>query len=574
MFISLGKYGLLKRHTHFWAIYVNQPLCFWKSSVKAVRYLHQFKQIRPVQQVNRKLKRSMKSAERKDVDTKLYMRDTIGKISKLLRYSTWECAKEELEKLCIRWDSYTINQVLKTHPPMEKAWLFFNWASQLKGFKHDQFTYTTMLDIFGEAKRMSSMNYIFSQMQEKGIKIDAVTYTSLLHWLSKYGDFERSVKIWNEMNDKGCKPTVVSYTAYIKVLFDNNRVKEAAEVYKKMLQSGLAPNCFTYTVLMEHLFSSGKYKQALDIFSKMQEAGVQPDKATCNILIEKCCESGTTWPMTQILQFMKENSMVLRYPIFLKALETFENANESDFLLRQVNPHIKNEIVKPFVTDRGLILNLLKQQKFAAIDHLLIEMIEKETQLDSSTVSTIVEVNCFHSKPKGALLAFDYSSKMQISIERPAYLALIGVLSRMGSFPKVVAIVEAMVKARITLGTYLGALLIYKLGRARKLFYATKIFNLLPDEEKNAAVYTALMSGHFYSGNANKGLKTYKTMREKGNSPTLGTYNVLLYGLEKCGKVHEVEIYRKEKSMQINESFYNVFSMEEKVCDFLFGGKM
>lgn len=201
-------------------------------------------------------------------DPKVYMRNTISNIYRILKYSTWETAKEHISKLGIKWDSYTVNQVLKTHPPMEKAWLFFNWASGLKGFKHDQFTYTTMLDIFGEAGRISSMNYVFKQMQEKGIMIDAVTYTSLMHWVSRSGDVDGAVKIWNEMKENGCYPTVVSYTAYMKVLFDNKRVKEATDVYREMLESGIPPNCHTYTVLMEYLVLSGKFRFAHKVFVK------------------------------------------------------------------------------------------------------------------------------------------------------------------------------------------------------------------------------------------------------------------------------------------------------------------
>lgn len=195
-----------------------------------------------------------------DVDTKSYMRDTIGKIYKILKYSTWDLAQDLLQSLPIRWDSYTVNQVLKTHPPMEKAWLFFNWAAGLKGFKHDQFTYTTMLDIFGEAGRISSMNYVFMQMQEREINIDAVTYTSLLHWMSSAGDIDGAMKVWEKMKSNGCSPTIVSYTAYMKILFNNNKVKEATDAYKEMLQSGLSPNRYTYTVLMEYLIGSGECK--------------------------------------------------------------------------------------------------------------------------------------------------------------------------------------------------------------------------------------------------------------------------------------------------------------------------
>lgn len=203
------------------------------------------------------------SKKQEDADPKIYMRETIGNIYKILKYSTWDSAQDQLQGLPIRWDSYTVSQVLKTHPPMEKAWLFFNWVAGIRGFKHDHFTYTTMLDIFGEAGRVSSMTHVFKQMQEKDIRIDAVTYTSLMHWLSSAGDVDGAVKVWEEMRAQGCVPTVVSYTAYMKVLFNDNRVKEASDVYKEMLQSGCSPTCHTYTVLMEYLIGSGEPNSTL-----------------------------------------------------------------------------------------------------------------------------------------------------------------------------------------------------------------------------------------------------------------------------------------------------------------------
>ncbi|RVW27171.1 Pentatricopeptide repeat-containing protein [Vitis vinifera] len=183
---------------------------YWKSSIRALHSLHQFRQKKPVQRTSQK-------------------------------YLTWDSAQEQLEKLSIRWDSYTVNQVLKSHPPMEKAWLFFNWASRLKGFKHDQFTYTTMLDIFGEARRIESMNYVFQQMQEKGIKTDAVTYTSLMHWFSNDGDIERAVRVWKEMKAKGCCLNSRFLYCLYEDSIDNKRVKEAADVFIR--------RCFNLDVL-------------------------------------------------------------------------------------------------------------------------------------------------------------------------------------------------------------------------------------------------------------------------------------------------------------------------------------
>ncbi|XP_057499569.1 pentatricopeptide repeat-containing protein At2g01390 isoform X1 [Actinidia eriantha] len=584
MFVLLGACRLLTNYKPLFASHIDKRFCYWKkNSIKWVHSVHQFKQKRPFRQINQQMKKPPKSDDKGVLGQKYYTRDTIRNISNILRYSTWDSAQEQLKNFSVRWDSYMVNQVLKTHPPLEKAWLFFNWASELKGFKHDQFTYTTMLDIFGEARRISSMRYVFQQMQEKGIKIDVVTYTSLLHWLSNDGDVDGAMKIWKDMKANHCNPTVVSFTAYMKVLFDHNREKEAAKVYKEMLQSGCSPNCCTYTVLMEHLASSGKYKEVIEIFNKMQEVGVQPDKATCNILIQKCCKTSETWAMTCILRYMRENSLVLRYPVYLEALKTLKIAGESDVLLRQVNPHFSikggnKDETEEFnentttdinsVIDGGLILDFLRRRNFVAVDCLLAGIVNKNTLLDPRVISTIIEVNSALYRPSAALLVFQYSVKMGIRIEKTAYLALLGVFIRTNSFPKVVDIVDEMVRAGISLGTYLGALLIYKLGCAKKPDSSAKIFDLLPDDQKNTATYTALISTYFFSGKVDEGLNMFATMKSKGIRAALGTFNVILAGLEKRGRVSEVEQFRKEKKNLQADGYTQ--DLDEMICNRLF----
>ncbi|GER35716.1 pentatricopeptide repeat-containing protein [Striga asiatica] len=524
------------------------------------------------------------SAGKPNPEPKLYSSEKIRTVYKILKYSTWDSAQEQLPTLPFKWDSYTVNQVLKTHPPMEKAWLFFNWASGRKNFKHDQYTYTTMLDIFGEAGRISSMMYVFDQMKDKGIKIDAATYTSLVHWVSNDGNIQRGIELWKEMKAKGCRPTVVSYTAFMKILFDHKRESEACDVYKEMLDSGLSPNCHTYTVLMEYLANSGKFIEAMEIFNKMQEAGVQPDKATCNILIEICCRTDETRTITRILEYMKNNFIVLRYPIYQKAIEAFETAGECDMLLKQVHPHFSKQHSSTdsnhdsvtqnneFDLENGLVLLLISKQNLAAVDSVLADMAEKKIPLEARAISRIIEVNCARNRKNGALLAYEYSVKSGIDIERDSYLALIGLSIRLNSYQKVVEIFGKMVERGFSLGTHLNSLLIHRLGCSRKTASAIKIFDLLPDRDKSTAEYTALISAYFSSGNDKKGLETFGIMRSKSFSVTLGTLSVLIAGLEKCGKYREVVYYRKEKKrVQMERCSLNM-TMEEKICDLLFAG--
>ncbi|KNA18314.1 hypothetical protein SOVF_072080 [Spinacia oleracea] len=579
--------GALQKFKAYRPIYGKWRFWSWKIFTSNVHSLPSHKYKRPSRPPNRKVIRTDKQVDKKIGDRKVYMRDVIRQISNILRCTSWVSAQEQLQKLHIKWDSFTVSQVLKSHPPMEKAWLFFNWISKQKGFKHDQFTYTTMLDIFGEARRINSMMYVFQLMQEKGIKIDAVTYTSMLHWLSNSGDFDGAVKIWKEMKVECCHPTVVSYTAYMKVLFDNNRAEEATAIYKEMLQSGLKPTCHTYTILMQHLINSGKCKSALEVFRKMQETGVQPDKATCNILVEQCSKSGEAWTIIQILLYMKENSLVLRYPIYLQANETLKMAGETDFLLRQVNPHICIDNIESateeepesdmnYSIDRGLLMELLRKKNLVAIDHLFAGMVHQNKLLAPNLVSKIIEVNCTHGRIEAAILVLDRCNNLGTYVENEAFLSILGILIRTKEFSKILPIIEQMVKSDLFPEPQLASSLIYRLGQAGELDTAVKIFSLFPEELKTTTLYTALVNACFSAENPDKGIETFKTMKRRGIQGCSATYNVLIRGLESWGRFDEAKFFQKEKKnlQRKDDVLEETLLVDEKFCDVLFAGYM
>lgn len=317
----------------------------------------------------------------------------------------------------------------------------------------------------------------------------------------------------------------------------------------------------------------------------MQEAEVQPDKAACNILVEKLSKSGDTWAMSEILEYMKENHIVLRYPVFVEASKAFKATGQSDFLLTQVNPHCSIESIGKdsggtsqaddlLTADEELLLFLLKKENLVAVDSLLSGISGKNIQLASPIISAIIEVNCNRGRPRDALLAFEHNVKMNITIPRNTYLTLIGALIRSALFPKAVEAVEAMIKAGHSVGIYFASILIYKFRQARKPKYAAKIFNLLPDDHKCTATYTAMIGVYFSVGNFNKGLEIFETMQRKGVPPSLGTYNVLIDGLSRSGRDGEVEDFKKEKKRFCTRDghYQDTKTFEEKICDLLFVG--
>jgi pentatricopeptide repeat protein len=341
-------------------------------------------------------------------------------------------------------------------------------------------------------------------------------------------------------------------------------------------------------VLVSSFDFAGKCEEALDIFFKMQEIGVQPDKAACNILIAKALKFGETSFMTRVLVYMKENGVVLRYPIFVEALETLKAAGESDDLLREVNSHISVESLcssdidetptaevndtKNSDDSRVISSVLLMKQNLVAVDILLNQMRDRNIKLDSFVVSAIIETNCDRCRTEGASLAFDYSLEMGIHLKKSAYLALIGNFLRSNELPKVIEVVKEMVKAQHSLGCYQGAMLIHRLGFGRRPRLAADVFDLLPDDQKGVAAYTALMDVYISAGSPEKAMKILREMREREIMPSLGTYDVLLSGLEKTSDFQkEVALLRKEKkSLVASARFRENVHVEDKICDLLF----
>jgi pentatricopeptide repeat protein len=151
-----------------------------------------------------------------------------------------------------------VARVLKMHPPLHKAFLFFRLAaSASSAFRHDRFTYTSMLHLLGEAGRVPAMLRLLAEMLRAGVAPDAATFTTVMHWLARAGDVDGAMRVWAEMKARS-RPTVVSYTACVKILFDAGRAAEAQTVFREMVAEGLRPTCKTYTVLIEHLADAGE----------------------------------------------------------------------------------------------------------------------------------------------------------------------------------------------------------------------------------------------------------------------------------------------------------------------------
>jgi len=324
--------------------------------------------------------------------------------------------------------------------------------------------------------------------------------------------------------------------------------------------------------------TSGKFEATLEIMDKMKEACVQPDKALCNILVQKCSRAGETSVLTFILQYMKEHFIVLRRPIFLEALEALKASGDSDELLREVNPHLSYEGIENdpilsdqgYLTDRSIILHLMSANKWSAIEQMVNQMAPKNVKMETHILSDVIEASCADRKPSCGLAVMRYGLGVGCELGRSAYCSLLGQYIRTGSFDLVLEIVEELIKSCCNLGTYLSSVLILRLGYAGQSACAAHIFGMLT-ADKNVVSYTALINAYFQAGKVDGALDLFTQMRTNRISACLGTYEVLIHGLQKAGLKQESDYYRRERmNMQWHLQYHGQRSPEDTLCNHLF----
>lgn len=242
----------------------------------------------------------------------------------------------ELAKIQVPWNPFIVCGVLKSNIRADAAWQFFKWVKAQGGYRHNVYTYSAMIDLFGKARDYSAMGSLLKEMQQEGHELNVVTYTTLMHWYRQAMDLNMVRNIWKQMEEKAVRPNVITYTTYIDALVKGNCHQEAMEVYRKMQESGCRPNIYTYTVLIHSLVGAGKIDAATEVFDKLGDVSCKPNSVTYSMLIHAHSKAGNHGKVLALFKAMKEGGVRTSQEqrrIVIRALQGLGMVKEAEQLL-------------------------------------------------------------------------------------------------------------------------------------------------------------------------------------------------------------------------------------------------
>lgn len=156
---------------------------------------------------------------------------------------------------------------------IEKALLIFYY---IRGSKHvpDLVTYNTVLDILGNAGRVTEMLNEFAFMEEVGIAPDFISYNTLLNNLRKGGRLDLCLVYFKRMLNSGIKPDLLTYTALIESFGRSGNVDEALRLFNDMKQKQIRPSIYVYRSLINNLKKMGKLDSAMRLAKELDSSSV------------------------------------------------------------------------------------------------------------------------------------------------------------------------------------------------------------------------------------------------------------------------------------------------------------
>ncbi|XP_043726081.1 pentatricopeptide repeat-containing protein At3g48250, chloroplastic [Telopea speciosissima] len=171
---------------------------------------------------------------------KLHFSIKPNSIVELVLANEWsDVVEQELEKSNPTLTHETVLYVLKQlDKNPEKAWYFFGWFSEKRGFKPTSALYSLMLRILGRKDSMKEFWFMVHKMRDEGFLIDNETYVALVGNFKNAKmatDADALTKLYSQMAEEGITDSTVKGVVEVVMALD-----WSDEVEKKLGQLGLS----------------------------------------------------------------------------------------------------------------------------------------------------------------------------------------------------------------------------------------------------------------------------------------------------------------------------------------------
>ncbi|KAK9104858.1 hypothetical protein Scep_021702 [Stephania cephalantha] len=350
----------------------------------------------------------------------------VDNVYNVLQQLRWSPATEKtLKNLNSRLDAYQANRILKQLQDHNVALGFFYWLKCQPWFKHDEYTYTTMVGIIGRARQFDVINSFLDEMVSDGCMPNVVTYNRLIHSYGRANYIDEAMNVYYQMQEAGCTPDRVTFSTLIDIHAKAGYLDVALDLYRRMQEAGLSPDTFTYSVMINCLGKAGhvnaayklfcemvaqgcvpnlvtynimialqakarNFNSVLKLYHDMQSAGFEPDKVTYNIIMEVFGHLGYLDKAEAVVVEMKRKNSVPDEPVYGLLVDLWGKAGNVDKALSWYRAMLDDGLRPNVPTCNSLLSAFLRVHRFSDSYNLLQSMLNLGLQPSLQTYTLLL----------------------------------------------------------------------------------------------------------------------------------------------------------------------------------------
>ncbi|CAN6902696.1 unnamed protein product [Brassica oleracea] len=388
-------------------------------------------------------------------------RHVVENVCSVLKSFRWGPAAEEaLEKLRdekkIVMSPRQANQVLMQMNDYGNALGFFYWLKKQPDFKHDDYTYTTMLGSLGRAKQFGAINKLLNEMVREGVRPNTVTYNRLIHSYGRANYLKEAMNVFNQMQKSGCEPDRVTYCTLIDIhakagfldiamdihqrmnaagietdtftysliincLGKAGRLPAAHKLFCEMVDKGCAPNLVTYNIMIDLHAKARNYQSALKLYRDMQSAGFKPDKVTYSIVMVVLGHCGYLEEAEGVFKKMEEENWVPDEPVYGLLVDLWGKAGNVEKAWRWYQAMLGAGVLPNVPTFNSLLSTFLRVNKISEASELLQNMLALGLRPSLQTYTLLLSC-CTDGRSK---LDMGFCGQLMARTGHPAHMFLL-----------------------------------------------------------------------------------------------------------------------------------------------------
>lgn len=423
-------------------------------------------------------------------------------------------------KTLFKWSkqitSSQVGQLIKAEKDLQKALLIFDSATAeyTNGFRHDHNTFGLMISRLVSANQFRSAEALLDRMKEEKCSVTEDIFLSVCRGYARVHRPLDSVRVFHKMEDFRCKPTEKSYITIFGILVEENQLKVAFRFYRYMRKTGIPASVVSLNILIKALCkNSSSMDAALRIFREMSDHGCTPDSYTYGTLINGLCKLGKIGEAKELFNEMGTKGClpsVVTYTCLIRGLCQSNNLDEAVELFEDM----KCKGITPNVyTYSSLMDGFCKGGRSSQAMELLDLMVSKRLLPNTVTYSTLLHGLCEEGKLREALEILDKMKLQGLKPDAGQYGKIIIGFCDVSKFQEAANFLDEMILGGIS---------------PNRLTWSLHV-----------RIHNAVVQGLCSSGNPSRAFQLYLSMRTRGITIDVKTFDTLVKCICKKGDLHK-----------------------------------